>query len=131
MGYRPEHIKLLIWVFSALIAGMGGALYVIQVGIINPGEFAPGNSIEAVIWVAVGGRGTLWGPVLGALLVNFGKTIFTGLLPELWLYALGLLFILTTLFLPRGLAGLRRAGKPEAAAEVTPEMASVDGEAAP
>jgi urea transport system permease protein len=131
IGYRPEHIKLLIWVFSALIAGIGGALYVIQVGIINPGEFAPGNSIEAVIWVAVGGRGTLWGPVLGALLVNFGKTLFTGLLPELWLYALGLLFILTTVFLPRGLAGLSRAAKPDSLPDVTPEMASVDSEAAP
>jgi len=131
IGYRPEHIKLLIWVFSALIAGLGGALYVIQVGIINPGEFAPGNSIEAVIWVAVGGRGTLWGPVLGALLVNLGKTLFTGLLPELWLYALGLLFILTTLFLPRGLAGLWHAAKPATVAEVTPEMSAVDSEAAP
>jgi urea transport system permease protein len=131
IGYRPEHIKLLIWVMSALIAGLGGALYVIQVGIINPGEFAPGNSIEAVIWVAVGGRGTLWGPVLGALLVNLGKTLFTGLLPELWLYALGLLFILTTLFLPRGVAGLWREAKPEPAAEVTPEMTSVDSGTAP
>jgi urea transport system permease protein len=131
IGYRPEHIKLLIWVFSALVAGLGGALYVIQVGIINPGEFAPGNSIEAVIWVAVGGRGTLWGPVLGALLVNLGKTLFTGLLPELWLYALGLLFILTTLFLPRGLAGLRRTAKRAPVADVTPEMAPVDSEAAP
>ncbi len=131
IGYRPEHIKLLIWVFSALIAGIGGALYVIQVGIINPGEFAPGNSIEAVIWVAVGGRGTLWGPVLGALIVNLGKTLFTGLLPELWLYALGLLFILTTLFLPRGLAGVWRGAKPAPAAEITAEMAPVDSEAAP
>jgi urea transport system permease protein len=131
IGYRPEHIKLLVWVYSALIAGVGGAFYVIQVGIINPGEFAPGNSIEAVIWVAVGGRGTLWGPVLGALLVNLGKTLFTGLLPELWLYALGLLFILTTLFLPRGVAGLWRAAKPAGAAEVTPEMTSADHEAVP
>jgi urea transport system permease protein len=125
IGYRPEHVKLVIWVFSALVAGLGGALYVTQVGIINPGEFAPGNSIEAVIWVAVGGRGTLWGPVLGALLVNLGKTLFTGLLPELWLYALGALFILTTLFLPRGLAGLRRP--PALVAEITP----VDSEAPP
>jgi urea transport system permease protein len=129
IGYRPEHIKLLIWVYSALIAGLGGAFYVTQVGIINPSEFAPGNSIEAVIWVAVGGRGTLWGPVLGALLINLGKTLFTGLLPELWLYALGLLFILTTLFLPRGLAGLFRAAHCEHVAEVTPEMAPADREA--
>jgi len=131
IGYRPEHIKLVIWVFSALIAGLGGALYVIQVGIINPGEFAPGNSIEAVIWVAVGGRGTLWGPVLGALLVNFGKTIFTGILPELWLYALGLLFILTTLFLPRGIAGLRRRAAPDKIEEVTPEIGPTDGQVTP
>ena len=106
LGYRPDHIKLVIWVLSALIAGLGGALYVTQVGIINPGEFAPANSIEAVIWVAIGGRGTLSGAVLGAVLVNLGKTLFTGLLPELWLYALGALFILTTLFLPRGIMGL-------------------------
>jgi urea transport system permease protein len=127
IGYRPEHIKLMIWVFSAVIAGLGGALYVIQVGIINPGEFAPGNSIEAVIWVAVGGRGTLWGPVLGALLVNFGKTIFTGALPELWLYALGALFILTTIFLPRGLAGLRRRVRRDTAQPLEPG----DGEVIP
>jgi urea transport system permease protein len=107
LGYRPDRIKLVIWVFSAVIAGLGGALYVLQVGIINPGEFAPANSIEAVIWVAVGGRGTLSGAVLGAILVNLGKSVFTGLLPELWLYALGALFILTTLFLPRGLMGLQ------------------------
>jgi urea transport system permease protein len=127
IGYRPEHIKLMIWVFSAIIAGLGGALYVIQVGIINPGEFSPGNSIEAVIWVAVGGRGTLWGPVLGALLVNFGKTIFTGVLPELWLYALGALFILTTLFLPGGIAGLRRRVRRDA----TPALEPGDGEVTP
>ena len=107
LGYRPDHVKLVVWVFSAMIAGLGGALYVLQVGIINPGEFAPANSIEAVIWVAVGGRGTLSGAVLGAVLVNLGKTMFTTLLPELWLYALGALFILTTLFLPRGLMGLQ------------------------
>ncbi len=131
IGYRPEHIKLMVWILSALIAGLGGALYVTQVGIINPGEFAPGNSIEAVIWVAVGGRGTLWGPVLGALLVNLGKTLFTGLLPELWLYALGALFILTTLFLPRGLAGLRRPTRRDVTAEVTPEIGPTDGGVAP
>ncbi len=131
IGYRPEHIKLMVWILSALIAGLGGALYVTQVGIINPGEFAPGNSIEAVIWVAVGGRGTLWGPVLGALLVNLGKTLFTGLLPELWLYALGALFILTTLFLPRGLAGLRRPASRDVTAEVTPEIGPSDGGVVP
>jgi len=113
LGYRPESYKLVVWVLSAVMAGIGGALYVPQVGIINPGEFAPGNSIEAVIWVAVGGRGTLIGAILGAILVNFGKTWFTGALPELWLYALGGMFIFVTLFLPRGVMGLfdRRARK--------------------
>jgi len=76
-----------------------------QVGIINPGEFAPANSIEAVIWVAVGGRGTLIGPIIGAVTVNFGKTVFTNLLPEFWLFALGALFILVTLVLPKGIVG--------------------------
>jgi urea transport system permease protein len=89
-----------------VLAGAAGALYVPQVGIINPSEFAPINSIEAVIWVAVGGRGTLFGAVAGAVLVNYAKTFFTGALPEVWLYALGALFVLVTLFLPRGLVGL-------------------------
>jgi urea transport system permease protein len=106
LGYRPESYKLVVWVLSAIMAGIGGALYVPQVGIINPSEFAPGNSIEAVIWVAVGGRGTLVGPILGAILVNFGKTWFTGAFPEVWLYALGAMFIFVTLFLPRGVMGL-------------------------
>ena len=111
-GYRPESYKLVVWVLSAIMAGIGGALYVPQVGIINPSEFAPGNSIEAVIWVAVGGRGTLVGAILGAILVNFGKTWFTGALPEIWLYALGAMFIFVTLFLPRGVMGLFRARTP-------------------
>ena len=106
LGYRPESYKLVVFVLSAVMAGIGGALYVPQVGIINPGEFSPANSIEAVIWVAVGGRGTLIGAVIGAVLVNLGKTIFTGAMPELWLFALGGLFILVTLFLPRGIVGL-------------------------
>ena len=106
LGYPVESYKLWLFVVSAVIAGVAGALYVPQVGIINPGEFAPINSIEVVIWVAVGGRGTLYGAVAGALLVNYAKTYFTGALPEVWLYALGLLFILVTLFLPRGLTGL-------------------------
>ncbi len=106
LGYRPESYKLVVWVLSAVTAGIGGALYVPQVGIINPSEFAPANSIEAVIWVAVGGRGTLSGAILGAILVNFGKTWFTGALPEFWLYALGALFIFVTLFLPKGVMGL-------------------------
>jgi urea transport system permease protein len=113
LGYRPEHYKLVVFVLSAVMAGIGGALYVPQVGIINPGEFAPANSIEAVIWVAVGGRGTLVGAVVGAVLVNFGKTIFTGALPELWLFALGGMFILVTLFLPRGIVGLFSARRPK------------------
>jgi urea transport system permease protein len=108
LGYRPEAYKLVVWVLSAAMAGIGGALYVPQVGIINPGEFAPGNSIEAVIWVAVGGRGTLVGPIIGAVLVNAGKTLFTSALPELWLFALGGLFVLVTLFLPQGILGLIR-----------------------
>ena len=112
LGYRPEHYKLVVWTLSALMAAVGGALYVPQVGIINPGEFAPQNSIEAVIWVAVGGRGTLHGAILGAVLVNAAKTVFTGQLPELWLFVLGFLFIAVTLFLPRGLVGLVRAPRP-------------------
>ena len=106
LGYRVENYKLWIFVFSAVVAGVAGALYVPQVGIINPGEFAPINSIEVVIWVAVGGRGSLHGAALGAILVNYAKTFFTGALPEVWLYALGALFVLTTIFLPRGLMGL-------------------------
>jgi urea transport system permease protein len=106
LGYPVESYKLWVFVFSAVIAGIAGALYVPQIGIINPGEFAPINSIEVVIWVAVGGRGTLYGAVAGAVLVNYAKTFLTGALPEVWLYALGALFILVTLFLPRGLMGL-------------------------
>jgi urea transport system permease protein len=106
LGYRVESFKLCVFVFSAVVAGVAGALYVPQVGIINPSEFAPINSIEAAIWVAVGGRGTLVGAVAGAVLVNYAKTFFTGAFPELWLYALGTLFVLVTLFLPRGVVGL-------------------------
>lgn len=106
IGYRVESFKLWIWVFSAVLAGIAGALYVPQVGIINPSEFSPINSIEVVIWVAVGGRSTLYGAVLGALLVNYAKTWFTTAMPEIWLYALGALFVLVTLFLPRGIVGL-------------------------
>ena len=106
LGYRVESYKLWVFVISAMMAGVAGALYVPQVGIINPSEFAPINSIEVVIWVAVGGRGTLYGAAAGAVLVGYAKTFFTGALPEVWLYALGSLFVLATLFLPRGLAGL-------------------------
>ena len=121
LGYRPESYKLVVFVLSAVMAGIGGALYVPQVGIINPGEFSPVNSIEAVIWVAVGGRGTLVGALIGAVLVNFGKSWFTGALPELWLYALGALFILVTLFLPRGLMGLAASRARPARPEPEPE----------
>jgi urea transport system permease protein len=106
LGYPVESYKLWTFVLSAVIAGIAGALYVPQAGIINPGEFAPINSIEVVIWVAVGGRGTLYGAAAGAVLVNYAKTFFTGAMPEVWLYALGALFVLVTLFLPRGLTGL-------------------------
>ncbi len=105
LDYRAEHYKLFVWTLSAVMAGIAGALYVPQVGIINPSEFEPANSIEAVIWVAVGGRGTLVGPIIGAVAVNFGKTWFTGVLPEVWLFALGALFVLVTLFLPKGIVG--------------------------
>jgi len=104
-GYRVEHYKLFVWTVSAVIAGIGGALYVPQVGIINPSEFAPASSIEAVIWVALGGRGTLWGAILGAVGVNGVKSWLTGAFPDVWLYALGALFVAVTLFLPKGIAG--------------------------
>ena len=106
LGYRVENYKLLAFVVSACMAGVAGALYVQQVGIINPSEFQPANSIEAVIWVAVGGRGTLTGAALGAVTVNFLKTTFTsGLLAPYWLFVLGGIFILSTLYLPKGIVG--------------------------
>lgn len=116
IGYRVEHYKLFVWTLSAMMAGIAGALYVPQVGIINPGEFAPANSIEGVIWVAVGGRGTLVGAIIGAVLVNFGKTWFTGMFPEVWLFALGALFVAVTLFLPKGIVGLVAQIRAKAAA---------------
>ena len=109
LGYRVERFKLFVWTVSATLAGLAGALYVPQVGIINPGEFAPAKSIEAVIWVAVGGRGTLIGAALGAVVVNGAKTIFTGEMAEYWLFALGGLFIAVTLFLPKGIVGTAAA----------------------
>ena len=127
LGYRVENYKTVIFVLSAMMAGVAGALYVPQVGIINPGEFAPANSIEAVIWVAVGGRGTLVGAALGAVLVNWGKTFFTGALPEYWLFCLGALFVIVTLFLPQGILGLidrltaRRKPGPPAEQPIAPE----------
>ena len=109
LGYRVESYKLVVFTLSACMAGVAGALYVPQVGIINPSEFAPGNSIEAVIWVAVGGRGTLSGAVIGAVLVNYAKTYFTsGFLAPYWLFMLGSLFIAVTLLLPRGIVGTLR-----------------------
>ncbi|EAR10389.1 urea ABC transporter permease subunit UrtC [Reinekea blandensis] len=106
LGYRTERYKVWLFVYSAVVAALAGALYVPQIGIINPGEFAPLNSIEVVIWVAIGGRGTLVGAVLGALLVNYAKTRLTAIFPDAWLFALGALFVLVTLFLPKGLIGM-------------------------
>ncbi len=106
LGYRVENYKLFVWTFSACMAVSRARFTVPQVGIINPSEFAPGNSIEAVIWVAVGGRGTLTGAVLGALVVNYAKTVFTsGFLAPYWLFLLGALFVGTTLLMPRGIIG--------------------------
>jgi urea transport system permease protein len=106
LGYPVAAFKLAVFVLSAMIAGVAGALYVPQVGIINPGEFQPLNSIEIAIWVAVGGRGTLHGAMLGALLIAIAETQLTARLPEVWLFALGALFLVVTLFLPRGVMGL-------------------------
>ena len=116
LGYRVEYYKLFVFTLSAMLAGIAGALYVPQVGIINPSEFAPPGSIEIVIWVAVGGRGTLHGAILGAILINLAKSWLTGAIPEIWLFALGGLFIVVTLFLPKGIIGaagdaLRRKGR--------------------
>ena len=106
LGYKVEYYMLFVFVVSAMLAGIAGALYVPQVGIINPGEFTPINSIEIIIWVAVGGRGTLFGAVIGAIAVNYAKTYFTGAFAELWLFMLGGLFVLSTLYLPKGIVGL-------------------------
>ncbi len=106
IGYKTESYKVWLFVYSAVLAAIAGALYVPQVGIINPGEFAPLNSIEVVVWVAIGGRGTLYGAIAGAILVNFAKTRFTGVFPEAWLFALGGLFVFVTIFLPKGVMGL-------------------------
>jgi urea transport system permease protein len=106
LGYNPLWFKLFVWTLSAVLCGIAGALYVPQVGIINPSEMSPANSIEMVIWAAVGGRGTLLGPIIGAFTVNGLKSWFTGAFPDLWLFALGSLFIAVTLFLPQGILGL-------------------------
>ncbi len=131
LGYRVEHYKLVVFTLSACIAGLAGALYVPQVGIINPSEFAPANSIEAVIWVAVGGRGTLVGAVVGAFVVNFLKSFFTtGALAAYWLFVLGGLFVFVTLALPKGIVGAveeflakRREARQAAAPAPKPELA--------
>ncbi|MGY5800678.1 urea ABC transporter permease subunit UrtC [Rhizobium sp. LEGMi12c] len=130
LGYRVEHMKLFVFVVSAMMAGIAGALYVPQIGIINPGEFAPANSIEVVIWTAVGGRATLIGPIIGAILVNGGKTIFTGLFPDFWLFALGGLFVAVTLFLPKGIVGTiaQYLGKKRRPASPPPKAAKDDGQ---
>jgi urea transport system permease protein len=106
IGYDPLWFKLFVWTLSAVLCSIAGALYVPQVGIINPSEMSPGNSIEMVIWAAVGGRGTLIGPIIGAFTVNGLKSWFTAAFPDLWLFALGLLFILVTLFMQKGILGL-------------------------
>jgi urea transport system permease protein len=106
IGFNVESYKVFLFTVSAMLAGIAGALYVPQAGIINPREMAPLGSIEVVVWVALGGRGTLYGPIIGALIVNYAKSWFTVALPELWIFALGGLFVFATLFLPRGITGL-------------------------
>lgn len=128
LGYRVDHFKLFVFTVSACMAGVAGALYVPQVGIINPSEFAPANSIETVIWVAVGGRGTLVGAALGAVVVNWAKTMFTsGWMAPYWLFALGAVFVFVTLFMPKGVLGTvqgwwekRRKPQPEPNGEPAP-----------
>jgi urea transport system permease protein len=108
LGYSVTNAKLFVFTVSAMLAGLAGALYVPQIGIINPSEFSPGNSIEVAIWVAAGGRGTLVGAIVGAVLVNLAKTWLTSAFPEIWLFALGALFIIVTLILPHGVVGMVR-----------------------
>ncbi|WP_426344397.1 urea ABC transporter permease subunit UrtC [Pseudoduganella sp. R-32] len=117
IGYNPLWFKLFVWTLSAVLCAIAGALYVPQVGIINPSEMSPANSIEMVVWVAVGGRGTLLGAILGAFTVNGLKSWFTAAFPDLWLFALGLLFILVTLLMQKGLLGLRLPRRPRRAAQ--------------
>ena len=106
LGYKVESYKIFIFTLSAVMAGIAGALYVPQVGIINPSEFSPLNSIEIVIWVAIGGRFSLYGGVVGALFVNYAKSFFTTAFPEIWLFILGGLFVVVTIFLPKGIIGV-------------------------
>jgi urea transport system permease protein len=129
-GYNPLPYKLTIWTISAVMCGVAGALYVPQVGIINPGEMSTANSIEIAIWAAVGGRATLIGPIIGAFIVNGAKSFLTVSFPEYWLYFLGGLFIVVTLFMPQGVVGLvktlrgKLAGRSKPAVEATPRPAS-------
>ncbi|SFI12151.1 urea transport system permease protein [Bosea sp. OK403] len=130
LGYRVDRFKLFVFTVSACMAGVAGALYVPQVGIINPSEFAPANSIETVIWVAVGGRGTLVGAALGAVVVNYAKTVFTsGFMAPYWLFALGALFVFVTIFMPKGILGTaqdwwtRRKAPPEPSPAAEPAPA--------
>ena len=108
LGYRVTNIKVFVFTVSAVLAGVAGALYVPQVGIVNPNEFSPANSIEIAIWVAVGGRGTLLGALVGAVAVNGAKSFFTGAAPEIWLFFLGGLFVVVTLLMPDGLVGVAK-----------------------
>jgi urea transport system permease protein len=129
LGYDPVRYKVLVWTVSAVLCGVAGALYVPQVGIINPSEMSPANSIEIAIWVAVGGRGTLLGAVLGAVAVNLAKSWFTKAMPELWLFFLGFLFVAVTRFLPDGLLGLlRKVRLSRRAPAPVPAPAAVPGE---
>ena len=107
LGYNTTIYKIIIFTISAILAGIAGALYVPQVGIINPGEFSPIKSIEIVVWVALGGRGFLYGAVIGAIVVNILKSFLTIISPEIWILFLGLIFILVTIYLPNGLIGIK------------------------
>ena len=131
LGYRDERVKLLVFTVSAMLAGLAGALYVPQVGIINPGEFAPINSIELVIWVAMGGRGTLFGAAFGAVLVNYAKTYLTTAWPDIWLFFLGALFVLVTVALPRGVVGMFAARSHTGDAQAPGGDAELGGAASP
>ena len=127
IGYNPLHYKLFMWTLSAMLCGLAGALYVPQVGIINPSEMSPANSIEIAVWVAVGGRGTLVGAVLGAGIVNLAKSVFTVYLPEYWPFVLGFLFIAVTLYLPDGVVGLWRKLRARRAAAVLDDASAAAG----
>ncbi len=114
LGFKPEKYKILLFVYASILAAIAGALFVPQVGIINPSEFSPLNSIEIVVWVLIGGRGTLYGAIIGAFFVNYAKTKFTVVFPNEWLLCLGSIFILATVFLPNGIVGLVKSFTPKA-----------------